>query len=199
MIYPKDFLQLIESFKILPGIGDKSAERFVYAIDNSDEKEVETFAKNLINFKKNIKKCSICGHYTDKDICNICSDVHRDNSVICVVEDPKSVFMFEKTGNYRGKYHVLNGLISPIDGINPEDINIDNLINKRINTDVKEIIIAINPSIEGETTSLYIHTLLRNKNKKISRLAYGIPAGSEIEYLDPIMVSKALDDRKEIS
>lgn len=199
MIYPKDFSQLIESFKMLPGIGDKSAERFVYAIDNVDEKEIEIFAKNLINFKKNIKRCTVCGHYTDKDVCDICSDAHRDGSVICVVEDPKSVFMFEKTGNFRGKYHVLNGLISPIDGINPEDININNLINKRIDENVKEIIIAINPSIEGETTSLYIQALLKNKNKKISRLAYGIPAGSEIEYLDPIMITKALDDRKEIS
>lgn len=199
MIYPKDFLHLIESFKVLPGIGDKSAERFVYAIDSVDEKDVEVFAKNLVNFKKNIKKCEICGHYTDKKTCDICSDDNRNKNVICVVEDPKSVFMFEKTGTYRGKYHVLNGLISPIDGVNPEDINIYNLINKRISTDVKEIILAINPSIEGETTSLYIQQLLKGKNIKISRLSYGIPAGSEIEYLDPIMITKALDDRKEIS
>ncbi len=199
MIYPKDFLQLIESFKILPGIGEKSAERFIYAIDSLDECEINNFAKNLVNFKKNIKKCEICGHYTDKEICDICSDKNRDGSVLCIVEHSKSVFMFEKTGNFRGKYHVLNGLISPIDGINPEDINLDSLLNKRLTDEVKEIIIAINPSIEGETTSLYIQKLLKNKNKRISRLSYGIPAGSEIEYLDPMMVMKALEDRKEIS
>lgn len=198
-MYPKDFLNLIESFKALPGVGDKSAERFVYAVDTLDEKEIEEFSKNLVNFKKNIKKCNICAHYTDQDECNICSDKNRDESVICVVEDSKSVFSFEKTGSYRGKYHVLEGLISPIEGVNPEDINLFNLINKRLNDKVKEIIIAISPSIEGETTSLYIQKLLKEKHKKVSRLSYGIPVGSEIEYLDPIMISKALDDRKEIS
>jgi recombination protein RecR len=199
MNYPKDFINLMESFKTLPGIGDKSAERFVYAIDTIEKKEIEEFANNLLNFKKNIKKCSICGHYADKDICSICSDKNRNNEIICVVEDSKSVFMFEKTGNYRGKYHVLNGLISPIDGINPEDVNIEMLINNRITPEVKEVIIAINPSIEGETTSLYIQRLLKNKNIKISRFSYGIPVGSDIEYLDPLMISKALEDRKEVS
>ncbi len=197
--YPKDFLQLMESFKVLPGIGDKSAERYVYAIDSIDMEEIKRFATNLLNFKKNIKKCTICGHYTDKDICSICADKDRDNKTICIVEDSRSVFMFEKTGNYRGKYHVLNGLISPIDGVNPDDINIDNLVKKRINSEVKEVIIAVNPSIEGETTSLYIQRLLKDKKIKISRFSYGIPVGSDIEYLDPLMISKALEDRKEVS
>jgi recombination protein RecR len=199
MNYPKDFINLMESFKILPGIGDKSAERFVYAVDSIEKEEIEKFADNLMNFKKNIRKCNICGHYADKEICSICADKNRTDETICVVEDSKSVFMFEKTGNYRGKYHVLNGLISPIDGVNPDDINIDSLIGKRITSDVKEIIIAINPSIEGETTSLYIQRLLKDKKIKISRFSYGIPVGSDIEYLDPLMISKALEDRKEIS
>lgn len=199
MNYPKDFLQLMESFKVLPGIGDKTAERFVYAIDSIKKSEIEKFASNLISFKKNIKRCNICGHFTDKDICNICADKDRKKEIICVVEDSKSVFMFEKAGNYKGKYHVLNGLISPIDGINPDDVNIDSLIKKRITPEVEEIIIAVNPSIEGETTSLYIQKLLKDKKIKISRFSYGIPVGSDLEYLDPLMITKALEDRKEIS
>ena len=149
--------------------------------------------------QKGLKPCKTCGHLTDKEECNICSDNKRDKSVICVVQDVKSVFTFEKAGNYKGMYHVLGGLISPIDDINPEDINIANLINKRLNDVVKEVIIALNPSIEGETTSLYIQKLLETKNIKVSRLSYGIPMGSDIEYLDPLMIIKALEDRKYIS
>ena len=199
MIYPKDFEELLESFKLLPGIGEKSAERFIFSLVDIDDKEIEKFSQNLVNFKKNIKPCKTCGHLTDKEECNICSDNKRDKSVICVVQDVKSVFTFEKAGNYKGMYHVLGGLISPIDDINPEDINIANLINKRLNDVVKEVIIALNPSIEGETTSLYIQKLLETKNIKVSRLSYGIPMGSDIEYLDPLMIIKALEDRKYIS
>ena len=199
MIYPEDFEELLESFKLLPGIGEKSAERFIFSLVDIDDKEIEKFSQNLVNFKKNIKPCKTCGHLTDKEECNICSDNKRDKSVICVVQDVKSVFTFEKAGNYKGMYHVLGGLISPIDDINPEDINIANLINKRLNDVVKEVIIALNPSIEGETTSLYIQKLLETKNIKVSRLSYGIPMGSDIEYLDPLMIIKALEDRKYIS
>ena len=124
MIYPEEFQQLMDNFKNLPGIGDKTAERYVYAIDNLDIDKVESFSNSLINFKNNIKKCSICGHITNKDICPICDSDSRDKSLICVVEDSKSVFMFEKTGKYNGVYHVLGGLISPIDEVNPDDINV---------------------------------------------------------------------------
>lgn len=199
MIYPKDFEDLMESFKLLPGIGDKSAERFVFSINQLNDKEIEKFSKSLLNFKQNIKKCSNCGHITDKELCSICSDESRNKSIICVVQDSKSVFTFEKSGTYNGCYHVLDGLISPIDDINPEDLNISPLLNKRISDEVKEIIIAINPSIEGETTSLYLQKLLEDKKVKVSRLSYGIPMGSDIEYLDPLMIIKALDDRKYIS
>lgn len=199
MIYPEEFEKLQESFKSFPGIGDKSAERFVYAIDSLDIDKVEDIAENLINFKKNIRKCKVCGHLTNKDVCNICDSESRDKSIICVVEDSKSVFSFEKTGKFRGTYHVLGGLISPIDEINPEDLNIYSLINDRINDETHEVIIALNPTVEGEMTSLYIQKLLENKNVKFSRLSYGIPMGADIEYLDPLTIIRAMDDRKFLS
>lgn len=198
MQYPKAFEDLIEDFKKLPGVGEKTAERYAFVINDLKNEEIEKFADDLIDFKKNIKHCKVCGILTDKEICEICSSKSRNNSIICVVEDSKNAYIFEKSGNFNGKYHILNGLINPIEDINPEDINIFSLINERANEKVKEIIIALSPSIEGETTSLYIQKLLENKKIKISRLSYGIPLGSDIEYLDPIMISKALEDRKYI-
>lgn len=198
MLYPKVFEELIQDFKKFPGIGDKSAERFVYTVDSLSQEDIKKFSENLNNFKAKIKKCKTCGIITDKDECDYCASKTRDNSVICVVEDSKSAFIFEKSGNYNGRYHILNGLISPIEDINPEDVNIFSLINKRISEDVKEVIIALSPSIEGETTSLYIKKLLEGKSLKISRLSHGIPMGSDIEFLDPIMIAKALEDRRYI-
>lgn len=199
MALPKSFSDLVTYLSILPGVGEKTAERYVYSLYEKDDEEVENLANCLINFKKSIRLCSNCGCLSDYDLCEICSDKSRDNSTLCVVEDSKNLFFIEKTKKYNGYYHVLNGLISPIEGKNPEDLNIASLINNRLNEDVKEIIIALNPSIEGEVTSLYIQKLLEGKNVKVSRLSYGIPMGSDIEYLDPIMVSKALSDRKTIS
>lgn len=198
MIYPKSFENLKESFERLPGIGEKSAERFTFSVLKWDLDDVEDLSNNLMEFRKNIKKCSICGHICEDDICNICSDNNRDKSTICVVEDSKKVFMLEKTGSYNGLYHVLGGLISPIDDINPEDINISSLVNKRLNGNLNEIILALNSSIEGETTSLYIQKILKDKDVAVSRLSYGIPMGSDIEYIDPLMIEKAIDDRKKV-
>lgn len=198
MQYPKVFEDLIEDFKKLPGVGEKTAERYAFIINSLKNEDIEKFSNDLIEFKKNIKHCKICGILTDKDICEICASKSRNDSIICVVEDSKNAYIFERSGNYKGKYHILNGLINPIEDINPEDINIFSLINNRINEKVKEVIIALSPSIEGETTSLYIQKLLEKKNIKISRLSYGIPLGSDIEYLDPLMISKALEDRKYI-
>ena len=198
MQYPKIFEDLMQDFKKLPGIGEKSAERFAFTINNLSKEEIEKFSKDLLNFKSKIQKCKLCGILTDKEICEICSSKTRDNSVICVVEDSKNAYVFERSKNYNGKYHILNGLINPIEDVNPEDINLYSLINERIDDSVKEIIIALSPSIEGETTSLYIQKLIGKKNLKISRLSYGIPMGSDIEFLDPLMISKALDDRKYI-
>ena len=199
MSVPKSFSDLVNNLSILPGVGEKTAERYVYSIYEKENEDIERLAESLIEFKKNIKNCSICGCLSDNEICDICSDKHRKKDTICVVEDSKSVFSIDKTNKYDGYYHVLGGLISPIDGKNPEDLNISNLINNRINKDVKEVIIALNPSNEGEVTSLYLQKLLEKYDLKVSRLSYGIPMGSEIEYLDPFMISKALDDRKIIS
>ena len=199
MILPKSFEQLVNTLTILPGVGEKTAERFVYSIYEKDIEEIENLANALIDFKKNIKVCEICGCLSDTEICNICDNKKRDNSTICVVEDSKNVFFIEKTGKYDGLYHVLNGLISPIDVKDPDDLNIMSLIDKRINSNIKEIIIALNPSIEGEVTSLYIQKLLEKYNIKVSRLSYGIPMGTDIEYLDPVMITKAWEDRKVIS
>ena len=199
MALPRSFQNLVENLTILPGVGEKTAERYVYALYEKEADDVEALAKALINFKKNIKTCAICGCLSDETKCEVCMDNSRDKSTICIVEDSKNVFFIEKTKKYNGLYHVLNGVISPIEGKNPEDLNLYSLLNNRITKDIKEVIIALNPSIEGEVTSLYIQKVLEKYNVKVSRLSYGIPMGSDIEYLDPIMISKAWDDRKVIS
>lgn len=199
MVLPRVFTDLVNNLTLFPGVGEKTAERYVYSLCDKEPEEVENLANALIDFKKNIRNCEICGCLTDTDECDICSAKNRDRSTICVVEDSKNVFFIEKTKKYNGLYHVLNGVISPIEGKNPEDLNLYSLLNNRITKDIKEIIIALNPSIEGEVTSLYIQKVLEKYDVKVSRLSYGIPMGSDIEYLDPIMISKAWDDRKVIS
>ena len=199
MALPRIFTDLVNNLTLFPGVGEKTAERYVYSLCDKEPEEVENLANALIDFKKNIKYCETCGCLTDSNECDICTDKDRDKSTICVVEDSKNVFFIEKTKKYKGLYHVLNGVISPIEGINPEDLNLYSLLNNRITKDVKEIIIALNPSIEGDVTSLYIQKVLEKYDVKVSRLSYGIPMGSDIEYLDPIMISKAWDDRKVIS
>ena len=199
MALPRSFQNLVNNLTILPGVGEKTAERYVYSLYEKDDDDVETLAKSLVDFKKNIKTCDICGCLSDENLCDVCSDKTRDKSTICIVEDSKNVFFIEKTGKYKGYYHVLNGLISPIDGKNPEDLNLSELVNNRITGEVKEIIIALNPSIEGEITSQYIQRILEKYNVKVSRLSYGLPMGTDIEYLNPVMISKAWDDRKVIS
>ncbi len=199
MALPRIFTDLVNNLTLFPGVGEKTAERYVYSLCDKESEEVENLANALIDFKKNIRYCEVCGCLTDTDECDICSDKNRDKSTICIVEDSKNVFFIEKTKKYNGLYHVLNGVISPIEGKNPEDLNLYSLLNNRITKDIKEVIIALNPSIEGEVTSLYIQKVLEKYNVKVSRLSYGIPMGSDIEYLDPIMISKAWDDRKVIS
>ena len=199
MALPRIFTDLVNHLTLFPGVGEKTAERYVYSLCDKEPEEVENLANALIDFKKNIRYCEICGCLTDTDECDICSNTNRDRSTICIVEDSKNVFVIEKTKKYNGLYHVLNGVISPIEGKNPEDLNLYSLLNNRITNGIKEIIIALNPSIEGEVTSLYIQKVLEKYDVKVSRLSYGIPMGSDIEYLDPIMISKAWDDRKVIS
>ena len=199
MALPRIFTDLVNNLTLFPGVGEKTAERYVYSLCDKEPEEVENLANALIDFKKNIRDCEVCGCLTDTDECDICSDKNRDRSTICIVEDSKNVFFIEKTKKYNGLYHVLNGVISPIEGKNPEDLNLYSLLNNRITKDIKEVIIALNPSIEGEVTSLYIQKVLEKYNIKVSRLSYGIPMGSDIEYLDPIMISKEWHDIKLIS
>lgn len=199
MFYPESLTELIESFKKIPGIGEKSAERYALALSELDSDEKEDFINSIADVKNNLKKCRICGNLSDSDECKICSDDTRDSNLICVVEDYKSVIMFEKSGTFKGKYHILNGLISPIDGIYPEDINISSLIERIKEPEQTEVIMAIKPSVEGEATSLYIKKILESKKVKVSRLSYGIPVGVDIDYLDSITLDRALLDRKEIT
>lgn len=199
MIYPNNLADLIDSFRKLPGIGEKTAERLALSIVDFKQEDVEFFANSLVSCRNKLHRCTVCGHITDKEICDICSDEQRDGKTICVLEDYKSVFAFEKAGNYRGKYHVLNGLISPIDGINPEDINIASLFKRIENEKDVELIIALKSTVEGEATSLYLQKVLEGRGVKISRLSYGIPMGTEIDYLDEMTLDRALEDRKVIS
>lgn len=199
-MYPEVLNEAISSFRKFPGIGEKSAERYALSLLEMNDEDIDNLSKNIKQIKKSLKRCKICGHLTDKDICSICDDKNRNDNLICVVEDYKSIFMFEKSGSFDGKYHVLNGLISPMDGIYPDDINISDLVKRvdNLKGDV-EIIIALKPSIEGETTTLYIKKIFENKNIKISRLSYGIPMGVDLDYLDSITLDRALLDRKDIS
>lgn len=198
-MYPDILTKTIESFKKFNGIGEKTAERLSLSILEMSMEDVEDFSKYIVDLKKNIKRCKICGHITDNNVCSICQSEYRNDNLICVVEDYRSVFMFEKTGNYEGKYHVLNGVISPIDGITPDELNIDSLIKRLANIrGDKEVIIALKPSIEGEATTMYLKKILEGKDVKITRLSYGIPMGVEIDYLDSITLDRALQDRKDI-
>jgi len=199
MIYPESLERTINYFKKLPGIGEKSAERLALATLELPDDEIIEFSESLKESKSKLCNCSICGHLTDQEICPICADDSRDHNVICVIEDYKSVFSFEKVGNYKGTYHVLNGLISPIDGVTPDEINIASLINRVAKLDKPELILALKSTIEGETTTLYIKKIFEEKDVTISRLSYGIPMGAEIDYLDIITLDKALADRKKIS
>lgn len=198
-MYPKVLEELISCFKKYPTIGEKSAERLALVTLDLSEEELNNFSNTLIKAKKVLKPCKICCNLTDKDICDICNDENRNKNIICVVEDYKSLISFEKAGNYKGVYHVLNGLISPIDNVSPQDINISSLVKRIEKLDKPEIIIALRSSIEGQTTTLYIKQIFENKGVTISRLSYGIPMGAEIDYLDVLTLDKALSDRKIIS
>ena len=195
MVYPKTLEKLITFYKKLPSIGEKSAERLALATLDLDDEIIADFSKNLIMAKQKLVPCKECNNLTDKEICDICSNETRNKNLICVIEDYKSVFSFEKAGNYHGVYHVLNGLISPINNIGPEDINISGLIKRVESLENPEIILALKSSIEGETTTLYIKKIFEKKNVTISRLSYGLPMGAEIDYLDILTLDKALEDR----
>ncbi|NLG81531.1 MAG: recombination protein RecR [Bacilli bacterium] len=199
MYYPDTIQKLIESFSKLPGIGPKSAERLaLHVATKMKEEDALSFAKGLISVKRDLMHCSVCGNLTDKNPCSICRDSHRDRSVIAVVEEIKDLIAMEKMREYRGLYHVLNGVISPMNGIGPQDINIPSLLERLKNEEVKEIILATNTTIEGESTALYIAKLLENTDIKVTRIARGLPVGGGLEYADEVTLLKALEGRREI-
>ena len=199
MNYPKTIQTLIECFKKLPGIGEKTAERLSLYTLQMDEEVLNIFSESLLNVQKKIKRCKKCNHLTEEDICDICKDKTRDFKTICVVEDPKNIITIEKIGKYNGVYFVLNGLISPIDGITPEDILLDKLVDRINNEKIKEVILAVKPSIEGETTTLYISRVLSGMDVKVTKIAHGVPLGAEMEYVDLMTLETALDNRVEVS
>lgn len=198
-MYPATIYNLIECYKKLPGIGEKTAERLALSTLQLDEEILNLFSKSLLDSKKKIRRCKKCNHLSEEDLCAICKNTNRENKIICVVEEPKNVIIFEKVGTYNGLYHVLDGLISPLDGVNPEDIKINELIDRINKEKIEEIIIAVKPSIEGETTAMYISKLLENESVKITRIAHGIPLGVDMEYIDSLTLEMALEDRTDIS
>ena len=200
MRYPKSFEELLECFKSLPGIGEKNAERLCFAVLQFSEEQAKNFSNSIMNVKNKIKKCSICNNYTeDSDTCEICNDAARDKSTICVVESVKDLILLEKSNAYKGIYHVLEGLISPLEGINPEDIKINQLINRIKKENIKEVILALNMTMEGETTSLYILKLLEGTGVSVTKIAAGIPVAAEMEYLDSLTIQRALEGRNKLS
>lgn len=197
-MYPDSLRNLIECFKYFPGIGEKTAERLAFSVMDLPVEKTSFFNESINDVKEKIHKCSICNNLTEDKICSICSNTYRNKELLCVVEDVKSLYLFEKTGVFNGEYHVLNGLISPMDGIDPEDIELDKLIDRLSDNSYKEIILAFKPSIEGETTALYIKRILADKDLIITRIASGIPIGADMEYVDAMTLERALIDRKNV-
>ncbi len=197
-VYTGPITRLIEEFSKLPGVGKKTAQRLAFHVINMNTNDVEALSKAIIEAKREIRYCSICCNITDKDICSMCSNKNRDTGVICVVEDPRDVAAMERTREFKGQYHVLNGVISPMDGIGPDMIKIKELIQRLGSQDIKEIIMATNPTIEGEATAMYIARLLKPMGIKVTRIAHGLPVGGDLEYADEVTISKALEGRIEI-
>lgn len=197
-IFPESLDNLIGEFQKLPTIGRKSAERLAMNIVDRDQADIKDFANALLEVKEKIHRCEICGNLTEDDICDVCKDITREEDFICIVEDVKDLIAIEKSGAYHGKYHVLGGLISPSDGIGPDELNIDKLLNRIEKEGINEIILAISSTIEGESTSLFLTSLLNEKSIKVTKIAQGIPVGSNLEYFDQLTLERAIEDRREI-
>ena len=196
--YAKPLSNLIGELSKLPGIGGKTAQRLAFHILSQDDRDAFALAEAILDAKKNMKYCTVCGNLTDVDPCSICSDPARDQSVICVVESPRDVSAMERIREFQGLYHVLHGAISPMDGIGPEDINLKQLIVRLQQHDVKEVILATNPNIEGEATAMYTARLIKPAGIKVTRIAHGVPVGGDLEYADEITLSKAMEGRREL-
>lgn len=196
--YSPSIEKLIEAFEKLPSIGSKTAARLAFYILNSSKEETEEFVKAIIDAKENLKYCSICYNISDTDPCMICSNKNRDKSVVCVVEDVKDIVAMERTHEFKGVYHVLHGSISPMNGVGPDDIKIKELLARLMDGEVKEIILATNPRVEGEATAMYLSKLIKPLGIKVTRIAHGIPVGGDLEYTDEVTLSKALEGRREL-
>ncbi len=194
---PLPLLQAAEQFAKLPGIGMKTAQRLAYHVLNMPLEEVEEFSETILSARKSVRCCKICQNFTENELCGVCDDPRRDSKTICVVEAPKDVSAFERTGGYNGVYHVLHGLLSPMENIGPNDIRIKELLS-RLSGDVDEVIMATNPTVEGEATAAYISRLIKPLGIKVTRLAYGLPAGSALEYADDVTLQRALENRNEL-
>lgn len=197
-MYPNSIKNIIDCFKDLPGIGEKTAERLTFSLMNFDKERLTSFADAIIDLRDKIINCRICGNISENDVCEICSDSSRNDKIIFVVEKAKDISLFEKINVYNGKYHVLGGLISPLEGIGPEDINMSSLIERIDKYNIDELILALKPSIEGETTMQYIKKILGNKKIRVTKIATGIPMGTDIEYIDAMTLEFALEGRKDI-
>ncbi len=199
MNYGPPLLQvLVEHFKKLPGVGEKTARRLAYAVLNMAEEEVTGFAEALVQVNENIGFCKRCGNLAEGEFCSICTDRTRANGQICVVERSADVYVLENAGQFRGRYHVLHGVLSPLEGVGPEDLNLDRLVERIEEEQIREVIVATNPSIEGDTTSLYIARLLKDKGVAVTRPARGLPLGSSLEFIDRGTIMKALEGREPI-
>lgn len=196
--YAKPLSKLINELSKLPGIGGKTAQRLAFHILSMEEEQAMSLSQAIVNAREQMKYCSVCGNLTDQDPCSICSDPSRAQDIICVVESPRDVFAMERIREFNGLYHVLHGAISPMDGIGPEDINLKSLIIRLQQNDVKEVVLATNPNIEGEATAMYIARLIKPSGIKVSRIAHGIPVGGDLEYADEITLLKALEGRREL-
>ena len=190
--------RLIEEFEKLPGIGRKGAQRMAFYILSRTREEGKAFAEAVVQAQEKIHRCTVCQSFTEGEKCPICSDDKRDRSIICVVESPRDVLAFERTREYNGTYHVLHGLISPMDGIGPEDLTIKELIARSAHDEVVEVVMATNPTVEGDTTAIYISRLLKPLGKKVTRLAYGVPVGGNLEFADEVTLYRALEGRNEL-
>lgn len=191
-------VRLMEHFERLPGVGKKSAQRLAFYVLNMPREKALDFAASIVEAREKIRHCRICQNLTDQELCPICSDDGRDKTTICVVEDPRDILAFERTKEYNGLYHVLHGLISPMDGIGPEQLYIKELLGRIQSGTVREVIMATNPTVEGEATAMYLSRLLKPMGVRVTRLAYGIPVGSNLEYADEVTLYRALEGRSEI-
>ena len=198
MIYPKSIATLIEHFQKFPSVGPKSAQRMAFYLLRMPMSEVQKFAQSIVEAKENTHTCEVCFNLSSTSPCEICTSPKRDRSTICVVAETKDLIAVEKTNEYKGLYHVLQGLISPMDGIGADDIRIKELLNRLTNDEVKEVILALSPSVEGEATSLYLSKLIKPFGIKISRIAFGLPVGADLEYADEITIARAIEGKREI-